>query len=83
MPGLMKLLIVGKKETYTGEVIEKQTGGYYQVRVGAQIWKVKSAVSETMAIGTRVVVIRTDEGTFIVGVENIKIRKRLEVVVDG
>ena len=84
MPSLIKLLSpVKAKEVDTGEIIQRQADGMYQVKIGRQTLSMRSLIIEKLSKGTQVVVVQTDKGPFIINKERIKDRQKLEVIIDG
>ena len=83
MPGILKIFAVARKNVTSGEILNRQADNMFNVKIGSRTLKIKSAVSEPLDIGTRVVVAKTDEGRFIVGAGDIQNRGRQEVAIDG
>lgn len=84
MPSLIKLLNpVKAKEVVTGEIIQRQADGAYQVKIGGQILSIRSLVAERLAKNSQVIVVQTDQGRFIINKERIKDRQKTEVIING
>lgn len=84
MPSLIKLLSpIKTKEVDTGEIIQRQADGMYQVKIGRQILLMRSLITERLSKSTQVVVVQTDKGPFIINKERIKDRQKLEVIING
>lgn len=84
MSSLTKLLNpVKTREVATGEIIQRQSDGAYQVKIGNQTLSIRSLVTGPLPKNTQVVVVRTDQGRFIINKERIKDRQKLEVIIDG
>lgn len=95
MPGLIRVLpslkemLAEKPRVATGIVTARSPAGRYQVSIGGRTVGVRSATSgsfgvrETIQVGARVVVVRTDVGSFVVGEPSLKERELKEVRVSG
>ena len=83
MPSLKKLLSVDDKEVTTGEVIQRQSGGMYQVKIGNRTLSMQSLLPERLPRNSQVVIVKTDVGFYITNKEKIKDRRKLEVFIDG
>lgn len=84
MPSLTKLLNpIKTKEVSTGEIIQRQADGMYQVKIGRQTLTVRSLIPERLSKSAQVVVVQTERGVFIINKERIKDRQKLEVIING
>lgn len=83
MPSIKQLLESKDKEITTGEIVQRSADKKYEVQIGKRTIPVLSLVSETLPRNSRVVVVRTAEGSYITNVENIKSRQIVGVVIDG
>lgn len=84
MPSLTKLLNpVKTREVVTGEIVQRQADGAYQVKIGGQILLIRSLVDERLPKNSQVVIAQTDRGRFIINKERIKDRQKTEVIING
>lgn len=69
----------------TGEVVNKisESKKTYTISIAGKERRVKSAIAEDLPVGSRVVLVSTPEGYYIVGSEMSKNRDIREVVIDG
>lgn len=84
MSSLTRLLNpVKAREVVTGEIIQRQADGAYQVRIGGQVLSIRSLVAERLPKNSQVVIAQTDRGRFIINKERIKDRQKTEVIING
>ncbi|MCK4542167.1 MAG: hypothetical protein KAU17_08040 [Spirochaetales bacterium] len=83
MSSLKKLLAPSKKEVLVGEIVQRQLGDIYKVKIGKRTLSVRSLVAERLSKSSQVVVVKTADGLFITNKEQIKDRRKLEVTIDG
>jgi hypothetical protein len=78
-------LLKGKQalSVITGEVVSEVADGLYKVSAGGRDVLARVAAAGDYSAGTRVVLSQTDEGTYIIGLEKVRLRQRKEVRVDG
>lgn len=69
----------------TGEVVNKisESKKTYTISIAGKERKVKSAIAQDLDVGSRVILVSTPEGYYIVGSESSKNRDIREVVING
>ena len=84
MPTLTAML-KGKQplSVITGEIVSEVSEGLYKVSAGGRDVIARVAAAGDYSAGVRVVLSQTDEGTYIIGLEKVRLRQRREGRVDG
>ncbi len=83
MAGILKILQPKEKGSSIGVVTASRGNNNYMVSIRGRQINVRSVLSKKLIVGSKVILTRTDEETYIIGDDNVRKKGQVEIPVDG
>ncbi len=83
MAGILKILQPKEKGSSIGVVTASRGNNNYTVSIRGRQINVRSVLSKKLIVGSKVILTRTDEETYIIGDDSVRKKGQVEIPVNG
>ena len=83
MAGILKILQTKERGSPVGVVAASRGNNNYVVSIRGRQINVRSVLSKKLIVGSKVILTRTDEETYIIGDDSVRKKGQVEIPVEG